>query len=157
MVGAPTGEETERRRGNVPPSTKRTRDMLRLLQRLALALATVLIAAGVQSPVRDAAPGLSAAAHVVAVAQSASAPPSALTVKASRGWHGVGRSALDLRALELDDDDEDRSPCDAVDDAAPTFARPSAQPRPDRPFRREAQRDPSRVAIGTGLPRGPPA
>lgn len=134
---------------------KRAPEMLRLLHLLALAIMAVFCA-GMATPARTivtAAPLLVAAPDTANAVRWASAP------SLSPQWGNAGRPLVNLKAVatenDRDDDDDDDAQSDVADDAA--ACRGVCFPRdPGRASRGAAQIDRLRLAIGTGLPRGPP-
>jgi hypothetical protein len=131
----------------------RVSETLRLLQRLAIALVTMVVCAGVPSLARTSASLLVRTVELTAPdsadERGASAPKPAHHLR-------DGTSRPELQALEPDLDDED-PPCDVLDEPALAFERVPAAPESDCAWRGELPSDTSRFAAGTGLPRGPPA
>jgi hypothetical protein len=131
---------------------------LRFLLRLALAVVTVVIFAVTASHGRASVSVVVSAVHVAA-AERADAASGALPDQPSHRWQDrVPRRPLsDLKAVELEDDDDD--PLRGVSDvAAQSFCCVPDPRNPGHAFPRgELQVDTSRFAACTGLPRGPPA
>lgn len=131
---------------------KRVPSMIRLFYRLALAIVTVLVCAGIARP-SGGTPGFLVAAIAV------SAPDSAGVEQpegpADHWQEGESQSDVDLKAVESDIDDDD-SLWHLPDDAAPAFRWIAVPRQPGRARRAELSLDPSRFAAGTCLPRGPP-
>ena len=129
-------------------------EIVRLLQCLALAIATV-VCAGITSPGQGIA---NLAAPVdVAAPDSASAVRWASPSEPLRQWRNraAARPAGDLKAVAAESDDGDPRP-ELADDAASAFEAASFPREPARASRDEPRTDTSRFAISTGLPRGPP-
>jgi hypothetical protein len=128
--------------------------MLRLLQWLAIAIAT-LVCADIARPghgIASLGPAIEVAASDVANAvQRASAP------QRSHYWRdGAARPVLALEVLDSDIDGGDAL-YDVADGAATGFKGVSFPRESGRALRCQPRIDTSRFAIGTGLPRGPPA
>lgn len=156
MVKAPSNDRSLAQRG---PFTRangeldRVAKMLRLFRRLAVAIATLLVCAGIAGPPRGL---LAATIDVVAAPDSANAEHR----DASHHWHdGSSRPVEDLEAVEadVDDNDDDDWRWDARDEVSVAFRWLPPEHQPDRSWRGELQIDASRFAAGTGLPRGPPS
>jgi hypothetical protein len=147
-------------------SKGRLPETLRLIHRLALTIATVVICALFASPgaarataidVAGASASLLAAAADVPMSGRANAEQAS---KSSHHWHDrSSRPSADFKAVEVDgDDDDDEDPqCELIGGASVAFRCLPAPRRPDGALRGELQLDTSRFAAGTGLPRGPPA
>lgn len=129
-------------------------EALRLVQRLALALLTILVCASSPRPIR-------ASLQIVAAAVELASPDGAAADDvAPESSHRLlddrGRPDVDLDALEADlDDDDDRVGHDA-NPVSLTFRAAPPPRQPGRARRGDGESDTSRFAAGTGLPRGPP-
>lgn len=128
--------------------------VLRLLQRLVLAIVTIVLCASVTSVVRRVAVAgaIDAAVADAHVAARCAAP----APDQSQEWQDADDRVADLKAVESEFDEEDRDVSDVADEAPQALSRIVASPETDRVSRGEAQFDTSRFAVGTGLPRGPP-
>lgn len=133
--------------------------MLRSLMRLALAIAAVLVGAGVAGPSRLVGSTEAIVARVVEATARASADGE-LTVQAAASVdHRSSAPDEDVGAADtdLDDDDDDDDSLSAVSHLSALASR--AAPTPGgraHAIRGESDHDTSRFAAGTGLPRGPP-
>jgi len=128
--------------------------VVRLLQRLVLAIVTIVLCASVTSVVRRVAiagriDAATAEAHYVA--RCAAPVPDQ-----SQEWQGADERVADLKAVESELDEEDRDVSDVTDDTTPAMSRLLVPRKTHRVSRGEAEIDTSRFAAGTGLPRGPP-
>jgi hypothetical protein len=139
-------------------ATSRMHAMLLVLRRLALAVAALVVCAGVAAPSRAAAGFVAPAAVKLVACESAGRE----VMRASRlhPQDDAARRAIDLNAVELDDDDDDTDgddPLCAVSEGALPFPSVPLPRNPGRAVRSELPTDTSRFAAGPGLPRGPPA
>lgn len=162
MVGAPSSNASPaglsarraNKRGAGTPAN-RVRAMVRMFHLLAFAILTI-VCAGVMSSGRSIAT-LVASIDVV-VSDGANAARWGSAQASPREWCDCAAHPVDdLQAMESDIDDGDDSLCAAADEAAVAASRLAFPRTPGRSLRSEAQIDTSRFAIGTGLPRGPPA
>lgn len=147
MIGAPSANSSRTRKA----LSKSARPaLLRLLQRLVLAVIAIIVCASITSVVRRAAaPGR---VDTAVRAQHRRATPDA-----TQEWPAdEARGLVDLQALEEDDLDEEDAPFAFADDAPDHLDRAPLPRRPAWTGRGEASNDTSRFAAGTGLPRGPP-
>ncbi|MDF2691696.1 MAG: hypothetical protein K0S65_79 [Labilithrix sp.] len=142
-----------RRGGTAKPAVS---ELLRLIHRLALAIVTIVVCAVIASPGRGSVSLLAGALDVTA-ADCANAGRGVLTSEPLQYCQGDhGERGTDLKAVEFDGDDEDDPLWHVAENAALSFRRVPAPPKPNQVLRGELQIDTSRFAAGTGLPRGPP-
>lgn len=149
MIGAPSANSSRTRKA----LSKSARPaLLRLLQRLVLAVVAIVVCASITSVVRRA-----AVAGRVDTAVRAQHRRAASAPESTQEWRADDvRGFVDLQALEEDDLDEEDAPFAFADDPADHADRTPLPRRPAWSGRGEASNDTSRFAAGTGLPRGPP-
>lgn len=166
MTGAPSGDaplaherrSARARHGGGDGPKSRVRQTLWSLLRVAIAVVTLVVSAGIASHGQGSA-GVLAAAFDVVAAGSAIASSDVLPSEPVQQWHDGGDpcpAVADLDAVELGDDDDDDSLRDVFDVAAPLSRSVPAPREPERVLRDERRIEPSRFAAGPGLPRGPP-
>lgn len=133
--------------------TPRVGPMRRLLHILALAVVT-LVCAGITSPARSIANP--AAPIDVAASDGSNAARAGLARQPAHLWHGA-RRVFDVKVAEAEIEDDDRHPLSDTSEDPAVPVRGSFPRNTGRASRSAPQSDTSRFAIGTGLPRGPPA
>ncbi len=135
----------------------RVRQLLRFVH-LALAIATVIVCAGIALPGRASASFV--AATFVTASETESAARGLPASEPLRHWQACEDGpAVDFKAVESDceDDGQQDRHCDVPESLALSFGYVPGPSGPDAAWRGELGIDPSRFAAGSGLPRGPPA
>ena len=132
--------------------------MLRSLMRLALAIAAVLVGAGIAGPSRLVGSAEAIVAGVVEATARASADSELIVQAGASVDHRSSAPAEDVGAADTDlDDDDDDDSLNAVSHLSSLAFRVVPAPGgPSHAIRSEGESDTSRFAAGTGLPRGPP-